>query len=135
MRNKTLLIKTSVSLEYLLLGFVWLGVGILNFFDEYIICQILSLILYVIGIIGFVVRFIFKKEKFDEMADYHLNLALSLAFRATIVFILLLIVIDSTLTLLDATSYIKFDTVAPFIYAVGSLTAGFIFLRLERSDK
>lgn len=132
MNNKILYFKNSLVGNLLLLGLVWLGVGILNFFEENILCQILSILLFLIGLLGSLLLATYGTEKVDEMSRYHLTKAFSSSFIYVIGFITLLTFITFIGNLFHFTVDFKFSTVSPFIFAIGLLGICYKYIHLER---
>lgn len=132
MKKNIFYFKNSFISLLLLLGFVWLGVGILHFFEENIICQILTIILFIFGLIGSLILTKFDKEKVDEMTRHHLTKAYSSSFIYVIVFITLLTLASFILDLFHINFDLRFSTVAPFIYAIGLLGISYKYIYLEK---
>ncbi|WMJ22921.1 hypothetical protein RBG61_13150 [Paludicola sp. MB14-C6] len=132
MQDKIMRIKTSIVINYLLFGFTWLCVGVLSFFDDYLVCKILLIIFLLVSIIGMFVTFFAKKEKYDEMASTHMTKAQSYGFMYLLLFVLVLTIIFKVLDMANINVNLNFLDLYPFFLAVGEISVGLKFLQLEK---
>lgn len=133
MKEKVMRVKTSIVINYLLFGFTWLCVGIFNFFDNYMVFKIISIILLIISIFGMATTLFIKKEKYDEMATVHISKAHASGFIAIIILVTVLTLIFNILAFADIKVELNFLDLYPFFFAVGEIAVGLKFLRLERN--
>jgi len=127
---KQLTVRKRVFIEHILCGMGWLVVGVILLFDNIILNSIGSIIMAGL-IIGTVYPLFAKKERQDEMADKHMNMAKAI----TLDIIMMLSFIFGAVYIFASFGgkEIQIDLFQIFYFLIGGvlLMTGGIFLGLE----
>lgn len=136
MSRKISLIESRI-LMYIGNGIAWFVYGVLSFFNN-VVCDILSAVFLVVGIIVLILG-MSSKEKDDEMSRHNLLKAKANTMDLLKIIILIVLSISSAIGImrtlfpsLNEIVFLSIKTVVPLIIGGSEIMTGSLFLKYER---